>query len=192
MTDKVEHDSLDRRLDEALAKYAAVEPRIGLEQRILANLRSQQRQPAEHVWWRWIAAGTAAMLALVVGLSFFLGTHRQHMASGPTRATQDDRRTTHAVLRAGEPQLAPRRLAFLPATPRKRPRNKVIIASSTPHLQQFPSPEPLGEQEKMLADYVVQFEEQAVLIARFNEEDLRRDRLEFGVDLQPDSGSNNF
>jgi len=36
----------------------------------------------------------------------------------------------------------------------------------------------MSDQEKMLADYVAHFQEQAVLIARFNEEDLRRDRME--------------
>ena len=36
----------------------------------------------------------------------------------------------------------------------------------------------MSDQEKMLADYAAAFQEQAVLIARFNEEDLRRDRME--------------
>jgi hypothetical protein len=36
-------DEFDRMLDAALAKYAAVEPRTGLEERVLANLRPSRR-----------------------------------------------------------------------------------------------------------------------------------------------------
>ena len=39
-----ERDPLDRDLDAALAKYAAVEPRAGLEDRVLANLRAERGQ----------------------------------------------------------------------------------------------------------------------------------------------------
>ena len=38
-----ESDDLDRALDAALAKYTSVEPRAGLDERILANLRAVSR-----------------------------------------------------------------------------------------------------------------------------------------------------
>ena len=50
--------------------------------------------------------------------------------------------------------------------------------ASGPKLDQFPSPQPLSEQEQMLASYVAQFRPQAVLIARVMSEELQRDRME--------------
>ena len=41
-------DEFDRMLDAALAKYAAVEPRTGLEERVLANLRAEQARVPDH------------------------------------------------------------------------------------------------------------------------------------------------
>ena len=61
--DPVDHD-LDGVLDAALAKYAAVEPRAGLEGRILANLRSQP-VVSHHRWWTWSMAAALAVILLV-------------------------------------------------------------------------------------------------------------------------------
>src|SRR5215470_17593335 len=61
------HDPLDRMLDAALAKYAAVEPRPGLEERIFANLRTGPARPASRAWWPWSFAGAA--LAIIVALA---------------------------------------------------------------------------------------------------------------------------
>ena len=47
-----------------------------------------------------------------------------------------------------------------------------------PKLDQFPSPQPLSEQEKLLQSYVAKYPEQAVLIARARTEALRQDQLE--------------
>src|SRR5579875_3469186 len=65
-----EHD-IERELDAALAKYAAVEPRDGFEQRVLANLRAQDTRATRFAWRRLAAAGfvlaAVAVLAVVVG-----------------------------------------------------------------------------------------------------------------------------
>jgi len=47
-----------------------------------------------------------------------------------------------------------------------------------PRLEQFPAPQPMSEQEKMLANYVAEDPERAVLLARAQAEALRRDELE--------------
>jgi hypothetical protein len=47
-----------------------------------------------------------------------------------------------------------------------------------PKLDQFPSPQPLSEQEKILQSYVAENPEQAVLLARSRTEALRQDQLE--------------
>ena len=73
----------------------------------------------------------------------------------------------------------------------RTPRS-IQAATAAPRLSQFPSPVALNDQEKMLADYAAEFQEQAVLIARFNEEDLRRDRMELVENAQINPNSNQF
>jgi hypothetical protein len=53
----------------------------------------------------------------------------------------------------------------------------VVIAAS-PKLDQFPSPQPLSKQEKILANYVTEYPEHAALIAEARMEMLRRDQEE--------------
>jgi hypothetical protein len=52
------------------------------------------------------------------------------------------------------------------------------VASANPKLDQFPSPQPLSEQEKLLENYVAKYPERAVLLARARFEALQRDQLE--------------
>lgn len=61
---------LDQWLDEALSKYSAAEPRLGLEQRVLAQLRSEEKARAERRnWWRWMPAFAAIAAALIVAIA---------------------------------------------------------------------------------------------------------------------------
>src|SRR5215472_2559365 len=69
-------DELDRLLDAALASYANVDPRPGLDERILANLRSEH--PVAHAWWYWGLA--TALAAILVVLALGLRSGRLHPA----------------------------------------------------------------------------------------------------------------
>jgi hypothetical protein len=62
-------------------------------------------------------------------------------------------------------------------SPVRRSSPKVEIAAA-PRLDQFPSPQPLSEQEKILASYVEKYPERSVLLARARTEALRQDQLE--------------
>jgi hypothetical protein len=57
-------------LDASLENYHGVEPRPGLEDRVLANLRLQSRV-ARPVYWNW----TSAMIAAAAVLIFFAADH---------------------------------------------------------------------------------------------------------------------
>src|SRR5713101_2010446 len=58
-------NSAEQWLDEALARYSAAEPRVGLETRMLANLQAHATQGQRR--WIFALAGVAvAMLAIVV------------------------------------------------------------------------------------------------------------------------------
>lgn len=181
-----EGDLLDREIDAALAKYSAVEPRDGLEHRILANLRAQP-QATTQPWLRWVVVGAVAMLAVVVALSVSLRTRRRELVRLPTHVTNEAGKDAQAMIAAKESQ-PPKQPAPVHMAVAHRARNTTTVAHSTSRLSQFPSPAPVSDQEEMLATYVRQFEQQAVLIARFNEDDLRRDRMELIDGVPPNEG----
>jgi hypothetical protein len=163
-------DELDRLLDAALKQYAAVQPREGLESRILAHLRSQSAERASHAWWRWFAAaaGVAALAVIITMAS------RPHARPQLTVAQ-------HPPASAADPNQAatspPKKAVERP----KRRLHAVVdaqVAQALPKLDQFPSPQPLSEQEKLLASYVAVYPRQAALLARLRTEELERERIE--------------
>ncbi len=173
-------DELDRVLDAALAKYAAVEPREGLEDRVLANLRSERIRVPDRAWWRWsVMAALAAMVIVAVTLAWRSG-RPPHLvvANHPSAATGTGKAPATQVVSKGEGnQVHLQERGAIRRAAARRPRSNVVIASN-PKLDQFPSPQPLSEQEKLLQAYVAEYPEQAVLIARARTEALRQDQLE--------------
>ncbi len=164
-----EQDEIDRLLDTALAKYSAAEPRPGLEERILTRLRDERKRAPALAWWYWVMVPTLAMALVAFGLWRQFGK-----SSAPPIAN-------HPVVSAPsvnlpEPEIA-HRDANTPAprkverTRRTRPQSQVMaINTATPKLDQFPSPQPLSEQELALAKYASAYPEEATLIATAQEE----------------------
>jgi len=182
--DNAKHDELDRTLDAALAKYAAVEPREGLEDRVLANLRAERAQVPDRAWWRWsLAAALATVVVVALALAWRSGGPSHRVVENPPSPTaqsaqtsaqvssNDDRPQIRGAQSVPQERGAHRRAAIHHAQP------KVVIAV-VPKLDQFPSPQPLSEQEKILKSYVAKYPEQAVLIARAVSEARRQDQLE--------------
>src|SRR2546423_502696 len=154
-------DELDRLLDGALKQYAAVQPREGLEGRILARMRSESAERASHAWWRWLrAAAAVGALAVVIAM-----TLRPHARPQPMVAQHRSVALPAAKLAASSQQ----RKAV------QRPTRRVhavadIQVPKVPKLDQFPSPQPLSEQEKLLASYVAVYPKQAALLAKLRTE----------------------
>jgi hypothetical protein len=179
MTDKnparVSDHDLDRLLDAALTKYSSVEPRAGLEDRVLANLHVEQTRVPARTWWRWGLAALAAIVVVAIALAFrsekHLKPHVVQQAPAPGRApyspeTQIARREATAdSIRPVRPRTSGRRVAAVRATP-------------VPKLDQFPSPQPLSEEEKILAGYIEQDPQHAALLAEARMDSLRRDAEE--------------
>ena len=97
-------DVLDRQLDAALSKFAAVEPRAGLEARVLANLRIERERATRHSWWRWPAeAALAAVIAVAVSLVWKSGKSTPVItAQHPPATTQTNERSgTQAASNGG-------------------------------------------------------------------------------------------
>ena len=158
---------VDRLLNQALAPQE-IEPRAGLEQRILANLRSQ---PEPRPWWQWmktwvpVAVAAAVLIALAVGL---------RMSSRPQLPRP-------AIAIAQPPTLpAPIKLPVQPAPvaavehkpvrhDARLPQSVVATVATRPALPRqdvFPSPAPLTLEETMLLTLLRRDPSQAVLMAR--------------------------
>jgi len=156
-------DDLDRALDAALAKYAAVEPRAGLEERLLASLRAERATPPKRIPWRWTAAAAVmAAVVVAVALAWRSGQPSPPLVSGgPSTTTQAPNQA---------PPLTSNAAGVSPQVRRALPRvlhhpRIAITAAAEPKLDQFPSPQPLSREELALAQYVTEFPAEARLIA---------------------------
>jgi hypothetical protein len=176
----LENDRLDRELDAALAKYAAVEPRAGLEERVLASLRAEREHAAVRVWWRWPALGLAAAVLVVAAISLMgkLGMGRPGMGrSGRSTPAITAHRPPTTGQGAKQPgtRIATNDVGIpirpaLPTVPKRPARHSArppqAIVANGPRLDHFPSPRPLSDEEKLLVRYVREFPQDAVMIAQ--------------------------
>ena len=162
-------DDLDRVLDVALAKYASVEPRAGLEKRIVANLRAADRRPGRRSWWIWGFAAVAAIVLVAATLTWRSWTAHPPIANHPPNPQQVPISPKFAS-REGS-NVASRKPATR-ATVRRAYRHDVV--ATNPKLDVFPSPLPLSEQEKILAAYIENFPEHAALVAEARMDALRQ------------------
>jgi hypothetical protein len=168
-----ERDDLDRTLDAALSKYTSVEPREGLEERILANVREASTRDAQRAWWNWGFAVLTALLLIAAALVWRwnqptqkpVAAHPSTVKHGPVEPDLAHRDENNAP-----PRSLPRRTA------RHQPEREVGAAN--PKLDVFPSPLPLSEQEKILASYVSQYPTHAALVAEARMDDLRQESEE--------------
>lgn len=180
---------LDHEVEAALAKYAAVEPRAGLEERILASLRAERVENSRVIGWLWCAVGALAVVIFALALVW-----RSSTLHTPPIATH------HGT---GAPSVIPSRPPGIPEVGTKTAQplklqpsvrratiltRRVSVAAANPKLDRFPSPQPLGAQEQILQDYVADYPEQAVLIARARNEALQRDAEEMRLFQDVDSG----
>ena len=180
---------LDDQLDAVLAKYAAVEPRTGLEERILANLKSRERDSAPVAWPRW--AGALAVALLVTISLLWVEKHSpQQLLRPPTTLPEQ---ALHQPIAQSAPTHSARRVKSMKVrTSGKRSFTQPAVAAAGPKLDRFPSPQPLTEEELALVRYVQSFPQEATLIAQAQEEfELETQKLmnEAGAQHQP-YGSN--
>jgi hypothetical protein len=173
---------VDRELDMVLAKYASIEPRAGLEQRVLANLRAE-RQPVLKLWsWRRTAVAAVLLAIMAAVLSWRSGR------PGPSTIAQRPPRTASSIPQseqvsasagAEENGSRPSTVFDRPAVRRAQPAVVVSAAAAVQHkLDQFPSPRPLSEQEQILVNYVAKYPETAALIAQARTEEREKEREE--------------
>ena len=163
-------DELDRILDATLAKYAAVEPPVELEERVLAHLYAEQLRPPRHGWLQWGLAAEVAVVAVVTILAW-RSTRVPHPpvanhppATIPRPATQEAKPAPHAT----DEVAAAKHATITKAVARSTPASRAVAAY--PKLDQFPSPQPLTAEEIALAQYAKNFPKEARLVAQAQEE----------------------
>ena len=158
---KPNHRSVDEWLDAVLKQYGEVEPRQGLENRILTTVRAERERLAAQQWTGWLALAAAA--CMLIGAAVFVARKPSTLiplsvASHPGVSSQKAERP----MRSGSTGVPP----AVSGTSRHRPAQE--IASSGSRLGQLPSPRPSSQQERLLLAYVNQAseEEVAAVIAR--------------------------
>jgi hypothetical protein len=187
-----EEDS-GREFEKALAQYAAVEPREDLEQRVLANLRREETRDGRFEWWRWTAAAFA-LTAVAAVWAIYLGQR-------PAPANVTPHIAGHNVAEAGgsvsvgevrvtkmRDHSESRRVTVRTRQGHGREDERAGVGAA-PRLAQFPAPEPLTEQEKLLIRFVEQNPDGAALFAEVRAKELQRESDDMslpvdGTDLQ--------
>ena len=161
---------LDQVLDAILAKYAATEPRAGLEERILANLRGADVRIEHGGSWSWriaVALAGVLMVATAVVWQWSRASHSR-IANHPSSTQQ---KMAPIEMASQDENCAPVKHGKRAAV-RRPPRHEMLAPD--PKLDVFPSPLPLSEQEKILASYVREYPEHAALVAEARMDALRQ------------------
>lgn len=177
MADTNKERELGQWLNQAIERFGAAEPRPGLEERVLANLQAakERRQDSQgRWWWALVVAGVAAaiLVAFWVGVS---NSGKHIVERGPVAVREHP--SAANVPKPGHQENVDHH---------QRPHNPALISARNARvepvkLDQFPSPQPLTEQETMLARYVEEFPERAVLVARAQTELRKQDEREMAA-----------
>lgn len=157
-------DRLDLWLDQALQQQGEIEPRAGLEGRLLARLRSREEDArAARKWILGLGSPVLAALLIVViwrgeraGISppNLTARNRISQSSPVKQAFEAKPRLLLPGLRNSKLAAAPQHRASTHAQPNQ------------PRLPHFPSERALSEQEVVLAQYAESYPAEAALIAK--------------------------
>jgi hypothetical protein len=187
MADLKKNKQMDEILDSLLAQYSDVEPRPGLEQRILANLSDTARNETMLTWWnvKWLWAGAAVAAVIIFAAVLIAG--RSHVAV-PTPTVVQTRQPA-----SPQPEVQrslPTTVSAIPPGQRKtpvqrRPGHAALALNRWPAV--FPTPTPLSEQERLLFAYLANTPQEEV-VAQLQRND-QKESDAFWADHEPLSGT---
>jgi hypothetical protein len=140
---------VDELLEAALKRYGGEGPSAGLEMRVLAGVLSRQGA-ARRLRLVWALAACAGILAAIVLVLHSARAPRREpviSASAPRQAAKPAASSGSAGSRSASPRLV--------QGPREKPRTPKpgVLATKPSRPEQFPTPMPLTEQEKLLLTY---------------------------------------
>lgn len=146
MDEKKPDRFLDDLLDASLKRYSSVEPRAGLEERVLAHLHANP-QRAPWLGWSWAARGAVAGVVFLAALLVFW-----QRSTPPAPAPAELARGSAPRVAPAVAPTAPSVVRTIrPTTPSTPPRAALTAA---PRRESFPAPAPLSEQEELLLRFV--------------------------------------
>ena len=177
-----DQENLHRWLDRALVEYGNMEPRPGLEARVLANLSAERERITVRQRWFWALtlAATAAVIILAVWMESNTGL-RTKPPTSLTTASEQQAQSQQRPVETAKPDVFQQSRKI--ASPRVH-RNQAVHsleAAAAPKLDRFPSSQPLSEQERLLLAYLNQTPKEEVMLAiakTKSNEDLRVKDLE--------------
>lgn len=152
MADRKSDDAIDQLLDSALSQYSSVEPRPGLETRILASIADSRASISSRrsiLRWAW-AAGIAAALAGVAVFSLLSRPATRAPQSSDAAQIRTQPTVEAPVVQVPHPQKDVRQVrATHPPRATVRQVRNVDVRQEV-----FPTPVPLSEQEALLLQYL--------------------------------------
>ena len=156
MSDRKDKTFIDDLVEQSLDRRREIEPLRGLEERLLARLRSPRQ-----VWWAgwaWGLASAAAVLAIAVAV-FRIGSHHRPAPTPPIARMRELVTPRVVSPPANAKPLGPSRTSGRSTLRSMRPRNPSArqeggVAPSEPRKDVFPTPRPATEQEQLLLRFI--------------------------------------
>lgn len=148
MAEQEKEKKLDELLDSVFSQYSAVEPRPGLETRIMARIAESRSASSRNGALHWLWAGTAAAaIAAMVAVSFFSRPITRTQRISNTAQTHPQSVSPAPIARASRHRSPPRQIRVTRRTVRQLSAVKV-------RQEVFPTPVPLSKQEILLLRYL--------------------------------------
>jgi hypothetical protein len=184
MADRDQEQKIEGLLDSMLATYSAVDPRPGLETRVLASLKAAQEKQRPWFGLEWIWAGAAAAAIIVIALIVLLhsGERQQTPAIETVQTTQQT--APEIATEQRTPPLPARRGTVHPVGKAEAQQ----IADTRPDV--FPTPAPLSDQEKLMLRYLAGTPREEI-VAQSHVDDPPQDGLPQDQTALPGSAVNN-
>lgn len=156
MAEQEKDKNLDQLLDSLLSSYSDVDPRPGLETRVIAKLRDHAGRSDSWNWnWTWIWSGTAATalaaLVFIIGLESPVEPPQERVVQANWSLL--NRHTPPIVegVRARTKRVQPHIESF------------AVAAAVDTRPEIFPTPSPLSDQEKLMLRYLAHTTRQEVV-----------------------------
>ena len=135
----MKNDELDKILDGALSSYSREEPRPGLENRVLSRIRAA-RERRRFEWLRW-AIAIPALACFLLAVTFWSTRPSISKPAQPAQAIGQ----TGPIAKA-----AP----IAPVRGKVKVKGRRARRMSLPKREEFPTPEPLTDEERELMAFV--------------------------------------